>query len=99
MKAVRVTSENVGQIMLNLGITSDMLMHRPKYNLCQLTKSMSSCNGECEKYGLSVDRCSVGESRNGACVLYRLYNIVNGFNWDEQLYAPEHLIELKCEDI
>ena len=99
MRAVRVTSKNVDHIMLNLGITSDMLMSKPLFNLCKLAKSKLRCNGECEKYGLGACIDSIGLGRGGACILYRLYNIVNGRQRDDLLFAPEHLIESECEDI
>ena len=89
MDAVRITKYNVHTIMLNAGIDSGMLMKSSDAECCSM--SAYRCRDACNKYGLSSDDRLVGKERGGACVLYRLYNIVNNTYEYDILYAPEHL--------
>lgn len=98
MRAVKVTASNVKQIMSALGITDDMLMCEPVYDLCPISASKESCIGECERYGLSKSPSQVGYNRGGACVLFRLHRISKANN-SLRLYAPDYLLECECEDI
>lgn len=89
MGAVRITSDNVHTIMLNAGIDESMLMKEANKGHCSMSRY--SCRDACDKYGLSGDECLVGKRRAGACVLYRLYNIINDNSDCSELYSPEHL--------
>ena len=89
MGAVRITSDNVHTIMLNAGIDESMLMKEANAEHCSM--SGYSCRDACDKYGLSDYEHLVGKTRGGACVLYRLYNIINDNIDYSELYSPEHL--------
>lgn len=89
MGAVRITSDNVHTIMLNAGIDESMLMKESDTELCSM--SGYRCGDACDKYGLSGDECLVGKERAAACILYRLYNIINDNVYCNELYSPEHL--------
>lgn len=89
MGAVRITSDNVHTIMLNAGIDESMLMKEANSEHCSM--SGYRCVDACDKYGISGDECLVGKKRAGACILYRLYNIINDNVDCRELYSPEHL--------
>ena len=89
MAAVRVTKSNVHTVMNNTGIDSSMLMKESDAKYCGM--SNYKCRDACDKYGLSSDLDHAGNGRGGACILYRLYNIVNDRGHYDVLYAPEHL--------
>lgn len=89
MGAVRITSDNVHTIMLNAGIDESMLMKESDSKKCSM--SGYRCRDACDKYGISGDECLVGKERAGACILYRLYNIINDNGDYSELYSPEHL--------
>ena len=91
MDAVRVTQYNVDAVMENAGITHDMLISDSRAEDCSLCGDR--CDGECDKYGISGHEKFVGESRDGACVLYRLYNIMNGVGYADALYVRDDMAE------
>ena len=96
MRTIKVTPDNVSVIMSALNITDDMLMTNATAENCKLCPS-GRCQDACNKYQLSGERCDVGYSRHGACVLYRLRKIKD--SEDYELYAPADLLECECEDI
>ena len=89
MDAVMVTKSNVVAVMDNAGITHDMLISNSSADVCSLCGDR--CNDECDKYGISGNEAFVGETRAGACILYRLYNIVNKAGFDDVLYVRDDM--------
>lgn len=94
-----ITKGTVKSVMSQLGITEDMLMVSPSAYLCKLLVN-NSCRGECSKYLLSELRDMAGtKDRNGACVLFRLHNILHNTRDSQLLYAPIELMNIDVEDL
>lgn len=102
MKGIRVERHHVENIVHNLGLTmvNVKAMGHSNASNCVLTNG-ACCNDECGKLGLSADQYKCGTSRDGGCVLYRLYNVFyDNTNGCDQIYAlPELTIQETVGDI